>query len=181
MKLAAFSSPTCGGSGSRRSRETMGGASPLRRSLRARLASAVCAALVACVAGCAQPARAELMHLADMPTLESGRVPEDCALPVEDQDLLQDAEHRCLVFSRNEGDAFVESYVQALRARGWTRGGVGGSSIWVFIPMQRDCAQVYSITVSDWPRGSQTTETSEIVLDFILEQRMRCGEELEAP
>lgn len=145
--------------------------------LNASLASVICVPLVACAAACGQP-RAELLHLTDMPSFEGGRTPQDCDLMAEDEHELQSAEHRCVVFSQSEGREFFESYVQALHARGWTRGGAEGSAMWVFIPMERDCAQVYSIVGSDWPRSSHTTDTSEIVFDLILDQRLRCGEEL---
>jgi len=45
--------------------------------------------------------------------------------------------------------------------------------------MEQDCAQVFSVVANDYPRSSQTSATTEVVFDFNLEERMRCGEELD--
>jgi hypothetical protein len=123
--------------------------------------------------------QAELQHLDDMPPFEGGRVLSDCEFSPDVQREMQGWEYRCVVVSQAEAGNRIEAYFQILRERGWTQGGTAGSAVWVLIPMGGDCAQIYGIVASDYPRGSTTTPTSEIVLDLILERRVRCGEERE--
>lgn len=125
----------------------------------------------------AAPTQAELMHLVDVPAFQGGRVPEDCSLSPELQAELVGWEHRCVVASQSEARPLLDSYLTTLGEQGWRQGGVAGSAVWVLMPGERDCAQVLAIVASDYPRGSHTTATSEIVFDFQLEQRLRCGGE----
>lgn len=146
----------------------------LKRDGRSALVAAVFATFAA---SCASPARAELSHLGDMPSFEGGRVLDNCELSVEQQQEMNGSEYRCVVISRAEASDHLRSYFQSLRARGWTQGGSAGSAVWVLIPLSAECAQLFGIVASDYPRGARTSETSELVLDFVLEQRMRCGDE----